>query len=161
MQNKTCCFTGHRILPKKSTNEILEIMSREIERLRGKGVTNFMCGGALGFDTLASSLIIAKKIMGKDVRLILALPCKNQDLLWSNFQKKVYRNILEEADEIIYVSEEYDRQCMKRRNSYMVEHSEYCICALTNKKSGTGQTVRMAQKKGLEVFNVIQEIYSL
>ena len=66
----------------------------------------------------------------------------------------LYRKLLIEADETIYVSEEYNAFCMKKRNNYMVEQSAYCICALLQEKSGTGQTVRYARKKGLQIINV-------
>lgn len=39
-------------------------LDREVENLIGLGVTNFISGGALGFDQIAASLIVAKKEMG-------------------------------------------------------------------------------------------------
>jgi len=33
----------------------------------------------MGFDQIAASLVIGKKQQGADIRLILALPCRNQD----------------------------------------------------------------------------------
>ena len=129
-------------------------LDREIETLIAQGVTNFISGGALGFNQMAASLIAAKKETGKNIHLIFALPCKNQDANWDEKQKALYRDLLSEADEVNYVSEEYSPFCMKRRNQYMVEHSAYCICALLHEKSGTGQTVRLARKKGSRIFNV-------
>lgn len=154
MITNTCCFTGHRRLPPNSIEKIVINLNREIENLINQGVTRFISGGALGFDQIAASLIIAKKEMGIDIHLLFALPCKNQDAQWNNQQKKLYNGLLGEADEIIYVSENYDPFCMKRRNQYMIEHSAYCICALLHEKSGTGQTVRFACKKGLKIINV-------
>lgn len=151
----TCCFTGHRKLPANKIQAILINLDREIDILIDKGVTDYISGGALGFDQIAASLIVAKKEMGKKIRLIFALPCKNQDSLWDEKQKELYQNLLGEADEVIYISEEYDPFCMKRRNKYMVEHSAYCICALLHEKSGTAQTVRFARKKGLKIVNVV------
>ena len=133
---------------------IVTNLDRELDALIENGVTDFMSGGALGFDQIAASLIVAKKEMGKKLRLIFALPCKNQDAHWDEKQKELYQNLLGEADEIVYVSEDYDPFCMKRRNKYMVEHSAYCICALLHEKSGTAQTVRFARKKGLKIINV-------
>ncbi len=155
MQTTACCFTGHRHLPADKIEKIARNLDREIESLISKGVTTFISGGALGFDQIAASLIIAKKEMGKNIRLIFALPCKSQDALWSQQQKKLYQNLLAEADETIYVSEEYSYFCMRKRNYYMVEHSDYCICALRKEKSGTGQTVRHAQKQGIKIINVL------
>lgn len=92
--------------------------------------------------------------MGQNICLIFALPCKNQDELWNKQQRKSYQDLLLEADKIVYVSERYSDFCMKKRNEYMVEHSAYCICALLQEKSGTGQTVRLVKKKGLTIFNI-------
>ncbi len=156
MNKNTCCFTGHRKISAKKVETIIKNLDFEIERLIEKGIIEFISGGAIGFDQIAASLIISKKKQGKNIRLIFALPCKNQDNNWNDKQKKLYKNILKEADDIIYVSENYDPDCMKRRNEYMVKQSSYCICALSNKLSGTGQTVRLASKKGLEIINVVK-----
>lgn len=156
MNKNACCFTGHRNLPQKKIEKILINLDREIENLIAKGVVDFISGGALGFDQIAASLIVAKKEMGKNIRLLFALPCKNQDDKWNEKQRKLYQDLLLEADEVIYDSEEYNDFCMKKRNEYMVEHSAYCICALQKELSGTGQTVRYAKKKGLQVVNVVK-----
>ena len=43
---------------------------------------------------------------------------------------------------------------MKRRNERLVELADYCICYCTNPRSGTGQTVRMAKDKGIDIINL-------
>ena len=154
MKENACCFTGHRTLPSNQIENIIIKLDLEIENLISKGVTNFISGGALGFDQIAASLVAAKKEQGRNILLTLALPCKNQDILWSKKQRYIYRGLLAEANKIIYVSENYDAFCMKRRNCYMVDHSAYCICAFSQEKSGTGQTIRYACKKGLSIINV-------
>lgn len=58
-----------------------------------------------------------------------------------------------------YVSEHKTMTCMKERNARLVELASECCIAYwnaNNKRSGTGQTVRMAQKKGLEVINIFE-----
>ena len=154
MKSKTCCFSGHRKLPKDKIEHIVKRLDREIDNLISQGVTDFISGGAIGFDQLAASLIIAKKEMGNDIRLIFALPCKNQDELWNTEQKKLYRNLLTEADEVICSSEEYVDGCMKKRNQYMVNRSSYCICALLHQLGGTDQMVKYAKQTGLRIINV-------
>ena len=96
--------------------------------------------------------------MSCDIRLIFALPYRNQDERWNENQKRQYHSLLEEADEIRYASDGYSDGCMKKRNYYMVDCSAYCVCALldTKTRSGTGQTVRYAQKKGLYVINIAE-----
>lgn len=149
-----CCLTGHRVLSKKKIEKIVKRLDEEVDRLINKGVRDFISGGALGFDHIAASLVITKKQQGAGIRLIFALPCRNQDEKWTDRQKQLYNSLLCEADEIIYVSEEYTPDCMKERNCFMVDNSAYCISALLRGLTGTGQTVRYAQQQGLEVINV-------
>lgn len=153
-KTNTCCFTGHRRLPIGKVETMIIRLDREVEELIAHGVTDFISGGALGFDQIAASLIIAKKEMGRAIRLIFALPCRNQDAFWGKAQKKLYHSLLKKADEIVYVSEEYMDGCMKKRNRYMVDRSAYCICALLHPFSGTDQTVRYAKQRGVRIINV-------
>jgi len=157
MNTNKCFFTGHRRLPSDRIKEIVTTLDREIDNLISEGVTDFISGGALGFDQIAASLIIAKKKMEKNIRLIFALPCKNQDKLWTEKQKTLYKDLLGEADQVIYVSKAYSNSCMCKRNRYMVQNLDYCICALLHGVSGTGQTVRLARKSGLRVINVAEK----
>ena len=147
-----CFFTGHRTLPMNKIKKVVCNLDCEIERLIAKGVTSFISGGALGFDQIAASLIAAKKEMGKNIRLIFVLPCKNQDALWSEKQKTLYRGLLYEADEIVYVSEQYDSYCLKKRNYYMVENSAHCICALAREKAGQARPSAMPVKKACRLL---------
>jgi len=153
-RDKTCCFTGHRKLPCKNIERIIKRLHEEVNHLIRQGVTDFISGGALGFDQIAASLIISKKQQGANIRLIFALPCRNQDEKWTDKQKQLYRSLLRDADEIRCISEKYTPNCMKNRNLYIVDNSAYCICAMLKPVSGTGQTVRYAQQQGLEVVNV-------
>ena len=154
MIERTCCFTGHRKLSAKKIEPIIYNLNREVERLIQTGVTTFLSGGALGFDQIAAFLIISKKEMGYNIRLNMALPCKGQEDLWTSKEKQLYQQLLDVADSIEYVSENYDKDCMEKRNKYMVDKSEYCICALLREKSGTGQTVRFAKEKNRQIVNV-------
>lgn len=47
---------------------------------------------------------------------------------------------------------------MKIRNQRLVDLADICICYYNEKKSvsGTGQTVRMVQKKGIKVVNMFK-----
>jgi len=156
MKSKSCCFTGHRKLPMNKIEGIIKRLDCEVDNLINQGVTDFISGGALGFDQIAASLIVAKKEMGRDIRLIFALPCKNQDVTWNERQRKLYRDLLSEADELIYVSEEYSDGCIKKRNCYMVDRSAHCVCALLCSHTGTAQTVKYARQKGLRIINVAE-----
>ena len=141
-------------MPADKIENIISRLSEEIDRLIHLGVTDFISGGALGFDQIAAALVIAKKEMGYNVRLLFALPYRNHDEGWSAEQRQLYSNLLNEADEVQYISDEYGVGCMKKRNRYMVDNSAYCICAMLRNGSGTAQTVRYARQKGVTVVNV-------
>ncbi len=150
----TCCFTGLQKLPKEKIEQILTRFDYEVENLIKQGVTTFISAGMPGFDQLAASLIVAKKEMGKKIRLVFALACKNQDEFWNTEQKGLYTNLLGEADEVICVSEEYYSGCVEKRDRFMVDHSAYCICALIYPGGDILQTIRYAREKGLKIINV-------
>jgi len=156
LKKNTCCFTGHRILPLQQANQIVKRLNTEIDNLICQGVTDFISGGALGFDQVAAYMVIRKRQQGENVRLIFALPCREQDKDWTADQQKHYRSLLSEADEVRYISEEYNDSCMKERNHHMVDNARHCICALLHSRSGTAQTIRYAQKSGLHIINVAE-----
>ncbi|MCL1862494.1 MAG: DUF1273 domain-containing protein [Defluviitaleaceae bacterium] len=157
-KNKTACFTGHRIFSQKRVETIEKRLHEEIDRLIQHGITDFISGGALGFGHMTATLVLSKKHQGADIRLILALPCRDQDKDWTDMQKYMYHIFLAEADEVHYVSKKYTPDCMKKRNFYMVDNSAFCICALLRDISGTGQTVRYAQQQGLQVINIAKQL---
>lgn len=125
MQKNTCCFTGHRHLPAAKIPDILRRLDQALDALIALDVTDFISGGALGFDQMAAFHVLEKKISNPTIRLRLALPCKTQDALWNATQKSRYRSLMQLADETIFVSQAYDRHCMERRNRYMVDHAGY------------------------------------
>lgn len=160
----TCCFTGHRTVPKHHRRAVTEAIEYHVRDLRNHGFTRFMAGGALGFDTLAAETILAMAESDPGIRLILAIPCLNQTERWSGMpgaleHLRTYKDILGRADEVIYTSERtYFDGCMKLRNQYMVESSSVCIAYWNGSRGGTSQTVRLAQNGGLKVINVFGEI---
>lgn len=108
---KSCAFTGHR--PNKlygydlNTKEC-ELLSQELIKvikvlIEEKGVTRFISGGALGFDTIAYICVDFLKKQYKDIKNILAIPFENQYVKWNTMDKERYFKMKEFADEVIYV----------------------------------------------------------
>lgn len=153
-KGKTVCFTGHRKVPKDDLARIQERLWEEIEKLVLKGMTWFVSGGALGFDTLAASTVIGLKQAYPEIKLVFALPCRQQSRFWSGQEKAIYQGLLGKADEVIYTSDNYFSGCMHVRNRFMVDKSAYCVCYLTEVTGGTAYTVRYAHEKGLKVISV-------
>lgn len=154
MKEKTCCFTGHRTIKKEELGTLKEKLEKEIIKLIENDVKFFICGGALGFDTYAALSILELKNIYKNIELIIAAPCREQNKNWSEKDKIVYQNILESADKIIYVSNEYTNNCMLKRNRYMVDNSQYCISYLRKNRTGTSYTINYAEKQNLKIISI-------
>ena len=154
MKNQTCCFTGYKKIPPGQYKRITGRLREEIIDLIKGGIIFFGAGGALGFDTLAALTVLSLREQYPQVKLILVLPCRNQDKCWSEGEKKIYNHILESADKVVYLSEHYHKGCMHVRNQHLVNNSSICICYLTGKSGGTAYTVNYATRKGLKIINL-------
>lgn len=159
MEN-TCFFSGHRNISAYTAKNIEPIIRRQINALVNKfGVTKFISGGALGFDTLCADTVIAmqeeSEEFAKKVRLVLYLPCYDQEKKWTSEDKYHFNMLKFKASECRYITEApYSDGCMKLRNLAMVDDSAYGIIYCTKEWSGTGQTMRYAHEKGRKFVNI-------
>ena len=159
--NKSVCFTGHRTIA-EDNEKLLARLYALLERLvTEQMITDFYTGGAVGWDALAALTVLKLRESYPMVKLHLVLPCpfEEQSAKWNEAQKEEHKHIASLADTKEFTSEHLDKNAMKLRNARLVElASDYCICYWnpSNFRSGTGQTVRMAQKKGIEVINLFE-----
>ena len=151
---KTCSFTGHRNIKDSHRDALPALLRRAINYAYEQGCREFLAGGAIGFDTLAAREVIRFRIAYPDVRLVLLLPCIEQDAKWSEAQKDAYRYTLSVADEVVYVSDEYTPSCIRERNFMLASRADIMICYLGRRDSGSGQTAAMADKMGKEIYNL-------
>ncbi len=114
----------------------------------------FLSGGALGFDTLAAQAVLVLRNSHPDVTLVLALPCRSQADRWCRADQEMYQMLLREADRVIYVSEEYFPGCMQKRNRFLVDHADTCLCFLRSCRGGTWNTVSYAYDSGRNIQNL-------
>lgn len=154
MKTKTCCFSGHRNMPAEEKSKVYKKLNKQIEILINDGYDTFICGGALGFDTLCASAVLAAKSSNDNIRLVLALPCKNQAERWKQKDIDIYNSIIEKSDKVIYTSSHYYNGCMHKRNRLMADNSSCCICYLKKPFGGTAYTVKYASEKGLKIINL-------
>ena len=156
----TCFFSGHRVLPAAKKEIIKEQLIRSIVSLiEDKGVTDFIAGGALGFDTLAAQTVIDLKEEYPYIKLNMYYPCYKQFQKWSERDKNKWYNIDILCDSRIFISEEYTDDCMQRRNQKMVDDSYYGICFCMKNNTGTGATIKYARQCGKSVENIADIIY--
>ena len=155
---KKVFFTGHR---KKIPNDAdMVIFTAILLKLISDGATDFYAGGALGWDMICAYAVLKMREKYPDIKLHLVLPCppEEQTAGWDVYHKEVYQKILEAADSVEIVSEHYDKNCMKKRNERLVELGDVCVCYYNKKRfrSGTGQTVRIAEKQGKKIINILK-----
>ncbi len=150
-----CCFTGHRHIANAHIEKLNSNLPDIIKSLAESGVIDFITGGALGFDTLAALAVLKERESNPNIRLVLALPCREQTAGWHKKDIAVYNEILSMADDIIYVSEEYSASCMLKRNRFMVEHSTHCVFYMSAPRGGTAYTVKYALENNLEMHNAM------
>ena len=96
-------------------------------------------------------MVMELKARGMPLKLIAAAPYREHGKSFRGRDKFTLGNIFLQADEIVYVSEIYSRDCMRLRNEYMVNRSDKLIAVVSDYRSGTGQTIRYAEKRRIEV----------
>ena len=156
VRNSTCSFTGHRAIPDGMTNYLFKRVKDGVNYLYPHGIRTFLTGGAIGFDTLAAKAVIECRNIHQDIQLILVIPCRDQTRAWRQADIATYEYMKELADKVICLSEHYYNGCMHRRNRYLIDNSNACICFLTRTSGGTAYTVRYAKDRGLSIFNLAQ-----
>jgi len=155
---KGCSFSGHRIIKREHERALPALITRAIGYAYENGCRDFFSGGAIGFDTLAAREVLRFRLSHPDVRLVLLLPCINQDEKWSEECRDAYQFLIREANEVIYTADEYTSGCIKKRNRKLAESCSMLIAYLYRRDSGTGQTVAMAKKLDKEVYNLAAAI---
>lgn len=160
MIERCCAFTGHR--PKKfpwgydETDTrclvLKKTLAKQIAKLVNAGYTDFFSGMAEGTDTWAALAVLALKKENPALKLHCVLPCEGQADGWSASARELYRSILEQTDEVVYVNREYSKGCMLERNRHLVDHAA-CLLAVYNgeRRGGTAMTVKYARKLGRKV----------
>ena len=156
-----CAFTGHR--PAKypwKYNErdsrcmaLKSVLAQQIRRLEAAGVTDWLTGMAQGTDIWAAEIILERRKENPALRLHCILPCEGQEVKWPMAEQERYSSFMRRADEVVYVNRAYHPDCMLERNRYMVDRASVLLAVYNGAyRSGTGMTVRYAQKLGREII---------
>jgi uncharacterized phage-like protein YoqJ len=142
-------ITGHRPqglgcgweIPNPTYNKICKVLEDKFKELN---TNKIISGMALGVDQYAIDVAIKLNIP-----FIAAVPCDNQDLLWTDVDKLRYHSYLKLASEVVIVSPgPYAPDKMYIRDKWIVNKSTNLIAVWNGiKKGGTFSTLRYAQKQ--------------
>ena len=152
MEDKTCCFFGHRTI--NETEELKSKLNKIIEKLIvDEKVDTFLFGSKSRFDSLCLELVTELKEKYPHIKRIY-VRAEYPDI------NEHYKNYLLESYEDTYYPEHIigsGRAAYVERNYEMIDKSHYCIVyydepdAPTTRKSGTKIALDYAIKKGREV----------
>ena len=162
IRSRTVCFSGHR--PEKlplngdsGANVIRylkSILYKEVLDSITAGYDRFITGLARGVDLWAGEILMELKEDGEKISIIAVKPYKTHGDNFSGEEKFSLGRLLSSADEVICLADEYRKGCFQRRNEYMVDRSGKLIAVVSDYRSGTGATIRYAEKQGIEVRTI-------
>lgn len=156
LKEKTCCFTGHRVLPKGEIGIIAQRTAQEIrELIMCRGVRFFGVGGAIGYDTLAAKVLFQiKQYEFPAIRIVLVYPFDGFTSRWTREQQSEYQRLLPQYDKVVRAEAYAGKNAYFSRNQHLVDGSRYCIAYCTRSSGGTAFTLQYAAMKGLEIRNI-------
>ncbi len=164
-RDNSCFFTGHRLIAAERVEPLCELLLQCILERYEAGIRYFFNGGAIGFDLLAARTVaLLKREHAPDIKLILALPCRDQTARWSGFTGaedflRQYHEVKSYADELCYIRDFYEDGCMRERNQYMADRCGVCIAWWNGSyRGGTAQTIHMAVERGIYIWNLYPAI---
>lgn len=146
----TVAFTGHR----SYCGEAGGVLADALRELHAVGFRTFLSGMAMGFDLAAAREVLAMRAEYSDVRLVCVVPFMGQEQRFSAADQDLYHGILIQADEVIYVCQNYLPECYSLRNNLLVDKSSLLVAWYDGSVGGTHYTVRRALARGREVQNL-------
>ena len=155
----SCCFTGHRPekLPWKDEEQdprclaIKDKLAASLDAAYEAGYRHFLCGMARGADFYFCEAVLALRERRPGVTLEAVIPCEEQAARWSERDRDRYYTLVAACDLETMVQRHYDKNCMLRRNRYLVDHAARLIAIYDGMLGGTMYTVSYAMKQGLEL----------
>lgn len=156
---KTLVFTGHRpprlgLGYNTETDEYKPLKDSIKEYIVNGKFTDVWSGMALGTDTVAALVAIELKSEGYNIKLHCAIPCRDYDDKWINDSKRTFNKILDNADEVVYVTDgPYDIFCLSKRNFFMIDKADE-VYAVWDEKAhgGTYEAISYAKYKEIPIF---------
>jgi len=156
------CFSGYR--PEKlpwgfdeedlRCKELKAKITEAAEQIHLSGIQHFICGMARGSDTYFCESMFFLRSKYSGITVEAAIPCETQSAGWREEDRIRYARLVDQCDQITYVGKEYTRNCMHRRNRYMVDNSSVILAVFDGRLGGTNYTLSYAGRRGLEIIKI-------
>ena len=142
MNNKVCCLFGHRDCFALEESRLQAVLEEQII----SGTYIFYVGNQGNFDAVARSVL--KKLQQQYPKIqysvVLAYLPKKRDR-YDDYSDTIYPDGMENTPYKFAIS---------KRNRWMVEQSDACVCYINRTWGGAYNVVKYAQKKNLKVINL-------
>lgn len=147
-------FSGHRNIREKDlVNLNIDLKNFILEHKDDR----FLVGGSSGFDQLVLGLLLAYKIPKENIRVVVPFKGFEKFFIKNSNQLKTLNNFnYNSGVKVIETSKtpEDFKVRIKKRNEYLVKHCDLLLVYYIDSQSGTGQTVRIAEKQQKKVKNL-------
>ena len=150
---KIIAFSGYRSEKLPENIDPIRVNLKETVLLSiEEGYDTFLCGMADGFDLMAANIVLELKPQ-YNLKLVSVIPFADNAA-----KSTIYTNVLSNADDKVVLSESFSYDSYYKRNEYMVDHCDKLICYYDGRYGGTEYTVDYANKKGIPVINLWDNI---
>lgn len=151
-----CSFTGHRPerLDKYTEEEVINWLDEQIGAAIKYGYTDFISGMQRGVDIWAAEIILEKRKVYENIRLIAACAFPGMERQWEGNWIERYNRIYKLADDHVFVRNKPGRAAFYARNEWMVDHSSRLIAVYTGAPGGTLETIKYAEANGRDVIQI-------
>lgn len=160
LRKRTVSFSGHRQIKKGDIELIRNNLENLCEQLIKERFQYFLVGGAVGFDYEAFRVVERLREKYPIIQLILIIPSEDYfEKYWDIKDKIIYDNMLSSSNKVIYITEKHTDSCIRERNLRLVNESTVLIYYMHNEMSGTGQTIRFAERANLQLLNIMKKYF--
>ena len=113
----------------------------------------FYTGMAWGTDIICAEIVLQIKCLTDfHPKLICVIPFQKQYETWPESYQLRYKAILEQADELVRISDDFHKKCLWERNKYIIGQCGHLIAVYDGKsKGGTAEKIEMAKRKDAKI----------
>ena len=161
---RTCCFIDYCNLSAQTKNQSPDF-EYELRKIAGKLVrdfnaTHFISGMRLGFEQSFAEAVNELKGEYPGITLEAVLHFETLAIDWNEEQRDKYYSIMKKIDEETLLQYHYSRDCLRKRNIYMINKSNYIILLCSNTREIYNLTL-YAKKKKKTVFIIQPDMLNI
>lgn len=138
----TCCFIGHKDTPRS----VFPALLFEIDKLIDKGVDTFYVGHNGAFDRMAYNIVKGRiELLNESLNLNVVLAYMPKPGERPEYEYTIYPEELENVPK---------RFAISKRNEWMIDHSDFVVCYITNTFTNAHKFRDYAIRKGKTVVDI-------